>query len=237
MLTIGSLCSGIDGLGLGLERSGVGNVVWQVEKSAFCRRVLARHWPDARRYDDVRVLDADALQSVGLVCFGFPCRNLSHANHGTRTGLAGDDSGLWHDCLRVVAGLRPRWVVVENVHDAWRSWVPTVRSALGQLGYASVSLLLRACDVGAPFERARVFVVAQSYGEGESARAVHAQMAHLPALAKPLRQDWGTPSPRALGAPHGIPDLVERCRAVGNAVMPAMAECIGRAILQTMEAP
>lgn len=216
---------------LGLERAGVGRTAWQVEIDPFCRAILAKHWPDVPRYDDVR--GEHALTPVDLVCLGFPCQNLSHANVRTREGLQGEASGLWFDCLAVVARLRPRWVVVENIRDGWRAWVPAVRGGLGQLGFSSVSLLLRACDVGAPHERARVFVVAQSHGHGQSAGQVHAQMARLPTLARPRRADWGKPSPRALGVPDGIPRTMDRLRTLGNAVVPAMAETIGRAIVLT----
>lgn len=53
-MRIGSVFSGIGGLELGLERAGLGHVVWQIEIDPFCRAVLAKHWPSVTRYEDVR---------------------------------------------------------------------------------------------------------------------------------------------------------------------------------------
>ena len=70
--TIGSLCSGIGGLELGLEQATGGNTLWNCEIDPFCRRILARHWPHARQYEDVKDVD-ERTERVDLVCAGFPC--------------------------------------------------------------------------------------------------------------------------------------------------------------------
>ena len=51
--TVMSLFSGIGGFDLGLERAGF-EVVAQAENDPFCNKVLAKHWPGVKRYDDVR---------------------------------------------------------------------------------------------------------------------------------------------------------------------------------------
>jgi len=159
-MRIGSLFSGIGGLELGLERAGVGHVAWQVEQDAFCREVLARHWPGVdRAVQDVTTAGAHNLGHVDLICGGFPCQDVSGAGKGA--GLAGSRSGLWFEFARIVGELQPRWVVVENVASGAKRWVDAVVAGLGELGYEALPIPLSAGDVGAPHRRARVFIVAR----------------------------------------------------------------------------
>lgn len=164
-MLIGSLFAGIGGLELGLEQSGLGHTVWQVEQNPYCLAVLKKHWPNVERYTDVKEVGSHNLASVDLICGGFPCQDVSSAGKGA--GIAvGTRSGLWFEFRRIIGELRPRFVVVENVASGARRWLPTVRRDLHLLGYDSKALGISARDVGAPHLRKRIFVIAHPYRTG-----------------------------------------------------------------------
>ncbi len=54
-MKVGSLFAGIGGFDLGLQRAGM-EIVWQVETDDYCNKVLAKHWPEVKRYGDIRRL-------------------------------------------------------------------------------------------------------------------------------------------------------------------------------------
>mgnify|MGYP003729407617 CR=1 FL=1 len=155
---IGSLFSGIGGLELGLEAAGLGSTVWQVEQDPYCQVILAKHWPHAKRYEDVCKVSASNLDPVDLVCGGFPCQDLSSA--GKRRGLRSSRSGLWFEFFRIVQEISPQVVVVENVTSGESLWLPRVQHDLVSLGYRTEAWRLGAVDVSAPHLRLRTFVVA-----------------------------------------------------------------------------
>ncbi len=157
-LTIGSLFSGIGGLELGLERAGLGPVLWQCELDPFCRAVLAKHWPNVTRFEDVT--SKRSYPHVDLICGGFPCQDVSSA--GGRRGLGGERSSLWWYFASVVRQVSPQFVVVENVTSGKALWLPTVRRALHVLGYDTEAMGIAARDVGALHRRERVFVLANA---------------------------------------------------------------------------
>ena len=57
MLTVGSLFSGIGGLELGLERTNGFKVKWQCEINPYAYQILEKHWPDVKRYKDVKEIN------------------------------------------------------------------------------------------------------------------------------------------------------------------------------------
>lgn len=167
VLTLGSLFSGIGGLELGVEAATGARVLWQVERDAWCREVLAKHWPDAVRYDDVCTVNG--LPRVDIICGGFPCQDVSLA--GKRAGFSGERSSLWREYRRVIADVRPRYVFVENVPGlltADGGWAfGEVLGDLAALGLDATWDVFRASDVGAPHRRERLFLLAYRGGERE----------------------------------------------------------------------
>lgn len=233
-LTIGSVFSGIGGLELGLEWAGLGPVVWQIERSAFCRSVLERHWPNATRYHDVRT--THALARVDIVCGGSPCQDMSSA--GLKRGITGPQSGLWREMLRIVSDVRPRFVVWENVAAALSRGLRTVLRDLAALGYDAEWSALSACAVAparARHQRERLFVVAHAHRDIEPAGAVNAQVAELRTYADSLRDGWPA-EPTHDRMADGVPGTMDRNRALGNAVVPQMAAIVGARLLQIARA-
>jgi len=110
---IGSLFSGIGGFELGLERAIPSETIWQVEQDEYCQKVLKKHWPKARIYNDVRDINRETVEPVDILCGGFPCQDISIAGKGA--GLNGKKSGLYWEMFRIIRDLRPRVIVMENV--------------------------------------------------------------------------------------------------------------------------
>jgi len=242
-MRIGSLFAGIGGLELGLEWAGLGPVVWQVEIEPYCRKVLAKHWPDAdRSVTDVRDAGRTTLAPVDLICGGFPCQDISTAGKGA--GLAGSRSGLWGEFARVVGEMQPTWVVVENVHQGGNRWIDAVVCDLAVKGYEALPIPLRASAVGAWHERARTFVVANAHSttireqprrvERERGPAIQAEPRHTGEAQRDSFAWWST-NPDVARVVHGVPAGMDRRRALGNSVVPQCAEVIGWVIMELEE--
>ncbi|MFM9962236.1 MAG: DNA cytosine methyltransferase [Planctomycetaceae bacterium] len=227
-LFCGSLFSGAGGMDLGLERAGF-KLKWQVEIDPFARRVLERHWPTVRRWDDVRTWPQPDTERVDLLCGGFPCTDISSA--GAKAGIEGEFSGLWFEYARIIRKLRPRFVLVENVADLLVRGIDRVLGDLAKCGYHAGWRVFSSCEFGFPFMRRRLFLFACTDIDRESVGTIHEKVAGVSAAS---RADWDR-AIRQVARNDGIDDGVSggmdrRCHVIGNAVVPRIAEWIGRRI-------
>ena len=187
-MTHASLFSGIGGPEVAAAMLGWENV-FHCEINDFGRAILEYHFPQSKSYIDVTKTDFTEWRGrVDVLTGGFPCQPFSYAG---RRGGAEDDRYLWPQFKRVIAEVRPAWVVGENVAGITTMVEPgevtlmgseaslfseddvvyrydqpftveRVCSDLEQLGYAVQPMLIPACAVGAPHRRDRVFFIAYS---------------------------------------------------------------------------
>jgi len=242
-LKVLDLFSGIGGFSLGLERTGGFETVAFCEIEPYCRRVLAKHWPEVPCYDDVRDLTGDRLRADGIavdvICGGFPCQDVSEAGMGA--GLAGDRSGLWRQYARLIREIRPRYAIVENVAGLLYRGAGEVFGDLASSGYDAQWRAVPASSVGLPQTRDRVWIVA--YPGGRRCSADHERFSSVPdyfgwadddRLGEAQHRAQACTA-RAWRVDDGLSRWVDRIAALGNAVVPQIPELIGRAILSSLQ--
>jgi len=185
-----SLFTGIGGIDLAAEWAGFGTIA-QVERDSYCLRVLERHWPHVHRVSDIKSFPDRDYGAVTLVSGGFPCQPFSTA--GKRRGKD-DNRYLWPEMWRVIAEIKPAWIVAENVAgltsmaqfdslpklglsagnqyrigDIYRRTgsgiLRIILEEIESLGYEVTPFLIPASGAGANHERKRVFIVAHSSGQ------------------------------------------------------------------------
>lgn len=158
---IGSLCTGLAGLDLGVAAVLGGRIAWYSDVDPHAAAILAARLPDVANLGDLRAVDFASVEPVEVLTAGFPCQDISAA--GRRAGIEkGARSGLWSSILDAIRVLRPKLVVVENVAALrWRNGgLDRVLAGLAEAGYDAVWRCVRAADIGAAHRRERVFLCA-----------------------------------------------------------------------------
>lgn len=174
-----SLCSGGAGLDAGLELAvEAARVVCWVEWEAFAvaelvRRMETGELDAAPCWTDLRTFDCAPWRGVvDIVTAGFPCQPYSTA--GRQLGEA-DPRDLWPHVARVVDGVRPEAVFLENVPALLSAKFERVArrifADLEGMGYRVAVGLFTAADVGCTHKRERVFILAdRRHADGPAER-------------------------------------------------------------------
>lgn len=135
------------------------------ESRPFRRRVLEARWPETPVYTDVRYLHPSvvhdhyvSLTAPVAVVGGPPCQNTSSVSR--ISGSLTNESLVEHQ-VRLAAGLEAEWCVVEQPANT-PVWEEAAVAALTGRGYYVGRLEFSASDLGSPYQRRRVYLLACS---------------------------------------------------------------------------
>lgn len=219
-----SLFSGIGCIDIAAEMAGF-KTIGQVEIADYPYRVLCKHWPNVKKWRDIKNVTAEeVINTIGkpaLITGGFPCQDTSYA--GLRAGIAGERSGLVFEQLRLLRDLQPDWAVFENVPGFRTNGLKEVLGEIAKIGYDAEWYSLRASGFGAPHRRERIFIVAHPERDQQpSQEPCRGKVGRMGRLVKPV--PWDQPVQCALREFRGVDDGtaygVDRTDSIRNAVVP-----------------
>jgi DNA (cytosine-5)-methyltransferase 1 len=175
-----SLCSGYEGIGLGLRRV-LPNLreIAYVEIEAFAianlvAKMEAQHLDPAPIYTDLKTFPYEQFRGkVSILSGGFPCQPFSAAGQRKATD---DPRHLFPFIADGIQKCQPRIVFLENVQGILscktgdgEPVLQYVLRELEQMGYRATAGIFSAEEVGAPHQRKRVFILGYAQHNGLSA--------------------------------------------------------------------
>lgn len=234
-MTHGSLFSGIGGELLAAECIGWINIL-SCEKDDFKRNWIKTRWPEITSYGDITTTDFTIHRgTIDALSGGDPCQVSSKI--GKREGMEGN-LYLWPSFFRAVREIEPVWVVNENVDGTISNGILDRKIAdLESIGYTCwPPLVIPASFCGASHRRDRVWLVAHSTErrlEGRERGATERQwQVKIRPITALVENHNGVIRPRSefLTCDDGISGWVDEIQGYGNAIVPAVAFEVFRAI-------
>lgn len=203
--------------------------VCAVEKEPYCREVLLRRQRDGVLplfpiWDDIRTFDGRSWRGlVDIVTAGFPCQPFTVV--GKRLADK-DDRNLWPETLRVLREVRPRYAFLENVPGLLGShgYFGRVLGDLAETGFDAQWGCLSAAAIGAPHQRERIWIVANSARSGCSHFEECKGEPQTSWKRATGRAGWWDTEPSVGRVADGVAHRVDRVGALGNGQVPAVVQ-------------
>lgn len=207
---------------------------------------LQRGKQKTERYD--RQLDSEyGNKNQIFLTGGFPCQPFSGA--GKRRGTE-DDRYLWPEMLRSIQAIKPDWIIAENVAGLLSIngglVFEQVCLDLENQGYEVQPFIIPACAKNAPHRRDRVWIVANSkelYCNGSNNNSKHLSSNQKQKFRDSnwteftWNTDWYEVATKFCRVGDGLPkrlDRTPRLKALGNAIVPQIAEEIFKGIKEVI---
>ena len=199
-----------------------------VEIDPFCQKILKKHFPTVPCHDDIKTFTAFSGQ-YDVITGGFPCQDISVAGRGE--GITEQSrSGLFYELIRVIRLVRPKFVVMENVAAILNNGLDIVLGELSQAGYDAEWSIISASSLGAAHRRSRwwcVATIADSDSKGLQRKILSKMESGIWSAKHTRRLDpnWRqyVSQPILPRGSNGLSNRVDRTRALGNSIVPAVA--------------
>ena len=173
--TVVDLFCGAGGLSHGFMQAGYDVLFGSDIDSTFGQTFMASH-PNAKfSAKPIQTLTVDEILKathlkpgqLDVLVGGPPCQGYSVYNHGR--GEQDPRAGLFREYLRIVRGLQPKWLVMENVTGlssiSGGSLINSIVTEIKASGYENVDFqVLKAEEYGVPQERRRIVFIANRLG-------------------------------------------------------------------------
>lgn len=130
--------------------------VWVSEIDKHASKVIEQRF-GVVNHGDLKTINWADVEPIDILTAGYPCQPFSHA--GDRKGLE-DERHIWPFIKEAISHLRPGAVVLENVRGHLSLGFKEVLKDLAEIGYDARWQIVRASEVGAPHQRARLFIIA-----------------------------------------------------------------------------
>ncbi len=174
-LSVVDLFCGAGGLSFGFVRAGYEVKLGTDIDPTYGKTFLASH-PDAKFIaKPIQELEAhEVLNAIGLkqgqldvLVGGPPCQGYSVYNHGR--GENDPRAGLFKEYIRLVRGVQPKWIVMENVTGllsiANGKLINQILTDFRAEGYLNIEFqVLKSEEFGVPQERRRIVFIANRLG-------------------------------------------------------------------------
>jgi DNA (cytosine-5)-methyltransferase 1 len=161
-MKIGSLCTDYGGLDMAVEAFFNAEMAWCAENDKYASKLIEQRF-NKPNLGDIKQIDWANVEPIDILTAGYPCQPFSNA--GQRKGTD-DERHIWPHIIKAISILRPKFIILENVRGHLSLGFKEVLSNLAQNGYDAKWRVVRASDIGAPHQRARLFIIAYSDGEG-----------------------------------------------------------------------
>jgi len=232
-LTHGSCFSGIGGFDLAARWAGI-ETLWQIENNEYCWKVLDRHFPNSKKYKDIKEVNPNELESVNIISGGFPCQPFSFA--GKRRGKT-DDRYVWPRMLEIIQLVKPSYVLCENVFGIINVALDQTIADLEAAGYTCETFIIPACALDAPHRRDRIWIIAYTgsqyiYSPEIEARVNFEKIRETAKEWHSIRfihrgvnqvEFFKADEPILCRNANGLPFELDRLKALGNAIVPQIA--------------